>query len=154
MSAEPLTAAFRMKSWFGISVFNFRSDVPSLKRQHHAAWIPIFLCQTLGSILGIKLENAACLLDVQTIHPRCQVTHALKSWGYSRYSVNKKVGYRRKEQGKMDLHLIRNWEENPVKNSKKITVMLQRKGNAHKIYVLVKQKLLLPYGCRCLQCKL
>lgn len=115
MSAEPLTAAFRMKSWFEISVFNFRSHVPSLKRQHHAAWIPIFLCQTLGSILGIKLENAACLLDVQTIHPRCQVTHALKSWGYSRYSVNTKVGYRRKEQGEMDLHLIRNWEENPVK---------------------------------------
>lgn len=85
----------------------------------HEFQFPIFLCQTLGSILRIKLENAAWLLDVQTIHPRCQVKRALKSWGYSRYSVNTKVGYRRKEQGKMDLHLIMNWEENPVKILKK-----------------------------------
>lgn len=44
---------------------------------------------------------------------------SLKSWGYSRYSVNIKVGYRRKEQGKMDLHPIMNWEKNPVKILKK-----------------------------------
>lgn len=39
--------------------------------------------------------------------------------GYSRYSVNTNMGYRRKEQGKMDLHLIMNWEKNPVKMLKK-----------------------------------
>lgn len=77
---------------------------------------PIFPCQTLGSILEIKVENAAWLLDVQTIHPRCQVTHPLKSWGYS---VNIKVGYRRKEQGKVYLHLIMKWGKNPVKILKK-----------------------------------
>lgn len=32
--------------------------------------------------------------------------------------------------------------------------MLQRKGNAHKIYVLVKQKPLVPRGYRCLQSNL
>lgn len=88
---------------------------------------PTFLCQTLGSFLGIKLENAAWLLDVQTVHPRCQVTHPLESWGYSRYSVNLMVGCRRKEQGKMDLHLIVNWEKNPVKILKKTVILKTKK---------------------------
>lgn len=41
---------------------------------------------------------------------------SLEVWEYSRNSVNIKVGCRRKEKGKMDLHPTMNWGKNLSKS--------------------------------------
>lgn len=49
----------------------------------------------------------------------------------SRYSVKTKVGYRRKEQGEMDPHLIMNWTSPPPRPLLPLSAKILKKNNSH-----------------------